>query len=118
MERRLGKLDRPHIILGHHDIIRYAVGKGAAINLNPRGAGSHRAVNDTITCQDFGKIHLGQHLDNARSANAGDPCCLHRVVKSVLIRPLFCTNHPKARLQRILVDTDAFNCPRGSALAR
>ena len=118
MERRLGKLDRPHIILGHDDIVRYAVGKGPAIDLNARAARRHRAVDNAITCQDFGEIHLGQHLNNAGPANAGDPRCLHRFVKSVLIRPLFRTNHPKARLQRILVDTDAFNCPRGSALAR
>ena len=117
MQRRLCQLDSTDIILRDHNIVRNTVGECAAILLDPRRACHHRTIDHPVGRQNAGDIHLGQHLDNAGPANAGDASGLHRRIKAILIRPFLDADHPKARLQRILVDTDPFNCARRGTLA-
>ena len=117
MQSRLGKLDGAHVILRDDDILGHAIGECAAVFLDPRGAGGNRAVDDPVGRQDAGQIHLGQHLDDAGPADAGDAGGFYRLVKAVFIRPLLDTDDAETGLQRVLVDADALDGTRRGALA-
>ena len=48
------------------------IGEGAAVRQDARRFRGERAVDDAVLGDDAGQIHLGDHLDDARAADAGD----------------------------------------------
>ena len=109
IERRLGQLDCPHIVLGDGYRIGNTVAEGPAIGLYARRQRRFFAINLTIFGDDPGEIHLSQHFDNSRPANAGNACIFNSFIKALFIRPDIGADHTIARLQRFRVDLDTLN---------
>ncbi|MNI70301.1 hypothetical protein D3C73_1261070 [compost metagenome] len=121
IKRRLGKLDRPNVILRHCDPRRpvmQQVGKGAAVFENTLAARGEPAIDNAILRDDPRKIHFGDHLDDAGTADSGhaDLCC--RFSKPRLVRPRFDADHAETRFKRDRVDPHTFDRTRRCALAR
>jgi hypothetical protein len=64
-----------------------------------------------------GEIHLGDDLDDAGAADAGDADLLGGLVKARLVRPWLDADHAVARFQRFRIDADALDGAGGGALA-
>ena len=85
IKRSLGKLDCANIILRHANRIGDAIGKGAVISFDPAILCGLAAINHPIHRDDFSKIHLAKHLDDSRSANAGNTGFFNRRIKPIFI---------------------------------
>ena len=85
IKRGLGKLDCANIILRHANRIGDAIGKGAVISFDPAILCGLAAINHPIHRDDFSKIHLAKHLDDSRSANAGNTGFFNRRIKPIFI---------------------------------
>jgi hypothetical protein len=120
VERRLGQLDRAHVVLHDADLrlaLANQVGEGAALGLNARRALSQAAVDGAVAQDDAGEVHLGQRLDNARAADAGDAGLLGRLGEARVVGPEIRADHPEARLQGLAVDAHPLDGAGGGALA-
>ena len=80
---------------------------------DPRRARRERAVDHAVGRQDAGQEHLRDHLDDARAAHARD----RRRVEAGLVGPAVVADHGEARLERLLVDADAFDRTGRGSLA-
>jgi hypothetical protein len=69
------------------------------------------------SADDAGEVHLGQRLDNARAADAGDAGLLGRLGEARVVGPEFRADHPEARLQGLAVDAHPLDGAGGGALA-
>ena len=73
VERGLGQLDRPDVVLGHGDArpavdaLAEDVAEGAAVGDHARRASRERPVDDAVLGDDAGEEELGDDLDDARS---------------------------------------------------
>ena len=73
IERGLGELDRAHVGLQDPDLglaLVQQIGMRAAVRLDPRADRRLGAVDRAVLAEDARQEHLGQHLDDARAADA------------------------------------------------
>ena len=117
IQRGLGKLDCPNIILRHANRIGNAIGKGAVISFDPTILRRLAAINHPIHRDDSSKIHLAKHLDDSRSTNASHTGFFNRRIKPIFIRPKINTDNTEFRFKRVLVNANPFNRPWRGALA-
>ena len=80
VQRRLGELDRADVVLGDGDPEPAAgravvddVAERPAVGHDPRAARGERSVDDPVVGDDAGEEQLGDDLDDAGAADAGDP---------------------------------------------
>ena len=75
IEGGLGELDGADVVLGHQDARRAVVqqvAEGPPIGDDARRAGGLPAVDDAVGRDHAGEVELGDDLDDARAADAGD----------------------------------------------
>ena len=75
VQRRLRELDRAHVVL--RDLHRHVaavqhVGEGPAVGDDAVAARGERAVDHAVLRDDAREVHLGDDLDDAGAADAGD----------------------------------------------
>ena len=119
-ERRLGELDRAHVVLIDEDrgLARMEhVGEGPPLLDDAPGARLRRARDGAVRQQDAGEVHLGQRLDDARAADAGDPGGGGGLRKTRLVGPEVAADDPDLRLQRLPVDPHPLDRTGRSPLA-
>ena len=115
IERRLGKLDGPDIVLGHGDrgpVVAgrpQYVGEGPAGGDYPVGLVGHGAVDDAVRGQEPGQEHLRHRLDDPGAADAGHPGGPDRLVETGIVGPQIAADHPEARLLGLGIDPDPFD---------
>ena len=123
VERRLGELDRAHVVL--RDAQRRAavgarvqlVGPGAAVGADARIARRERAVDRAVVPDHAGEIQLRDDLDDPRAADAGDAGRGGRRREAGIVRPQLAADHLDARLERRGIDAHALDGARRRALA-
>ena len=90
IKRRLSELNCTHIFLSHrytHLASMQNKSKCFTLRNYPVRSFGQTAVNHAIRADDTGKIHLTQHLDNARAADPGDSHRCDRLLKTRIVRP-------------------------------
>ena len=132
IQRSLGQLDRPHVVLGDGDArprpsgVTTGVGivalvedvaERATVGDDPRRPCRQPAVDDAVLGDDARQEHLGDDLDDARAADAGDAGVGDAGREGRLVRPGVHADDPEARLERLAVDPDALDGTRSGALA-
>ena len=125
VERGLGQLDGPDVVLGDGDAragprpvaLVEDVAEGPTVGDDPRRACRQAAVDDAVLGDDAGQEHLGDDLDDARAADAGDAGLGDAGREGRLVRPGVHADDPEARLERLAVDPDALDGARRGALA-
>ena len=63
------------------------IGESAAVRHDAVAARRQFAVDHAVLIDDAGQIHLGDHLDDARAADAGDAELGRRLREARLVRP-------------------------------
>ena len=125
VERGLGELDRPDVVLGDGDPRRGPgsvagvedVAEGPAVGHDPRRPCREPAVDHAVLGDDPGQEHLGDDLDDPRAADAADPRLGDPGREGRLVGPGVDADDPEARLERLAVDPDALDGARRGALA-
>ena len=75
------------------------------------------AVDDAVLPDDAGEVHLRDHFDDARAADAGDAGRGGGLGEARLVRPQVAADDLEARLQRLRIDAHALDGARRRALA-
>ena len=123
VERGLGQLDRPDVVLGHGDArpavdaLAEDVAEGPSIGDHARRARHERPVDDAVLGDDAREEELGDHLDDARAADAGHAQLVGRGREARFVRPQVRADDLEPRLERRGVDADALDRARRGALA-
>ncbi len=115
----LGKLDGAHVVLGDRDqrfALAHHVRERTARLHHARAAMRIGAIEHAVLVDDACEIQFRDHLDDARTTNAGDAGGGNLVVEARLVRPLVAADHLEARFQRFRVDADALDGTRCRAL--
>ena len=116
VERRLGELDGPDIVLRHpHFYVAPVqhVGERASVLDDPVAALRPLGADHAVLVDDPGEIHLGHDLDDARAA---DPRDLGRGELGC-VRPCVVPDDAEARLQGGRIDPDPLDGARCGPLA-
>ena len=120
IQRRLRELDRTHIGLGdgerHRSPVEH-IGESAVSGFDAITSRGEAAVDHTILVDDAGEVHLGDHLDDARPADARDTGRLRGLCKARVVRPEVAADDLEARLERHRIDAHALDGPGRRALA-
>src|SRR5690606_11361218 len=93
------------------------VGVGAAGGDDAVAARGERTIDDAILGQDAGEIHLGDGLDDARAADAGNAEPSRVGGEAVLVGPVLAADDAEARLERVRIDAYALDGARRGALS-
>ena len=119
-QRGLGELDRAHVVLRdrqlrvaggvQHVRERPAVGDDA---IRPR---RHLAGDRAVGVDQTRQVHLGDDVDDARAAHAGDARRLDGLVEAGIVGPQVGPDHLERRLERLAVDPHALDGARRGAL--
>ena len=83
----------------------------------PAASGRQRAVDDPVRGDDAGEVQLGDDLDDAGAADAGDAGLGGRLLEAGLVRPELGADDPEARLERSPVDPHTLDGARRGPLA-
>jgi hypothetical protein len=109
-QRCLGQLDGAHVVLGdgetHTVRLVHDVAEGAAVLDDAIGALGEVALHDAVGVDDAGQIHLADHLDDARPADARDVERLRALLEAGLVAPQVATDDLEPCDQRLAVDAD------------
>ncbi len=89
---------------------RSAVGDDA---LRPR---RHLTADRAVGFDQTRQVHLGDDVDDARTAHAGDARRGDRLVEAGIVRPHVRPDHLERRLERLAIDPHAFDGARRGAL--
>ena len=114
VEGGLGELDGAHVALGDEDVVVQAVGVGAALRDHAVGAGLLGGADEAGGVDEAGGAHLGDRLDDAGAADAGDAGVRR---EAGVVGPGVDADDAVAGLLRHRVDLDALDGAGGGALA-
>ena len=116
----MGKLNGAHVVLMNGDR-RLAgveqVSEGPPLLDDTFGPGARGAGDGAVGKQNAGKVHLGQRLDDARAADAGDAGGGGGLPEAFLVRPELAADDLDPGLQRFAVDAHPLDRARGRTLA-
>ena len=108
------ELDGAHVALGDEDVVVQAVGVGAALRDHARGAGLLGGADEAGGVDEAGHAHLGDRLDDAGAADAGDAGVGR---EGGVVGPGVDADDAEAGLLGHRVDLDALDGAGGGALA-